>query len=147
MSLGLQNSTKSCWKSKAQMSLGSPRVSLFFFLSCPLQPSLAFPTLVCCVCEEHCRRALGEWVVTGWSSSSLYCSLDQYWDMSGSLPGTWTGTDTPGEMSPIETSSERCQIIRILKKHSSNRQHATLHRAQLVWKLAVGSFIAQSFVL
>lgn len=115
MSLGLQNSTKSCWKSKAQMSLGCPRVCLFFFFSCPLQASLAFPTLVRYVCQEHCQRALGEWVVTGWSSSSLYCSLDQYWDMSGSLPGTWTGTDTPGEMSPIEKSSERCQIM-IIKK-------------------------------
>lgn len=57
--------------------------------------------------------------------------------MSGSLPGTWTGTDTPGEMSPIETSNEICQIIIIIKKnkHSSNREHATLdeqmHRAQL----------------
>lgn len=108
MSLGLQNSTNSCRKSKAQMSLWVSQSLSLFFLFCP---SLAFPTLLCRVCEEHCQRALVEWVVTGWSSFSLYCSLDQYWDMSGSLPGTWTGTDTPGEMSPIETRSERCQMI------------------------------------
>lgn len=43
----------------------SQSLSLFFLLSCPLLPSLAFPTLLCRVCEEHCRRALVEWVVTG----------------------------------------------------------------------------------
>lgn len=110
MSLELQNSTQSHWKNRAQISQGSPRVSLFLFSS----PVLClFTTLsrllyssVPCMCEEHCRRAMVEWVVTGWSSSSLYCSLDQYWDMSGSPPGTWTGTDTPGEMSPVEVVPE-----------------------------------------
>lgn len=28
--------------------------------------------------------------------------------MSGSVPGTWTGTDTPGEMSPV--NRERSNI-------------------------------------
>lgn len=59
MSLGLQNSTNSCWKSKAQMSLWvSQSLSV-----CPLLLSLsAFPTLLCRVCEELCRRA--SW--SGW---------------------------------------------------------------------------------
>lgn len=34
-------------------------------------------------------------------ASCSHCSLGQYWDMSGSLPGTWTGTDTPGEIRPV----------------------------------------------
>lgn len=59
--------------------------------------------------------------------------------MSGSLPGTWTGTDTPGEMSPTETSSESCQMIRG-RKQRRIRQHATvdewMHHAQLVWRPA-----------
>lgn len=116
MCLELQNSTQSHWKSKAQMSQGSPRVPLS--LSHSFSPVLClFSTLsrlpyspVPCMCEEHCRRAMVEWVVTGWSSSSLYCSLDQYWDMSGSLPGTWTGTDTPGEMSPAETRKRKTSV-------------------------------------
>lgn len=45
--------------------------------------------------------------VKGRSNSFLYCNLDQYWDMSGSVPGTWTGTDTPGEMSPINRDEYR----------------------------------------
>lgn len=141
MCLELQNSTQSHWKNKAQTSQGSPRVPLFlssFFSSSPLlsfasssQPSLSrlLYSPVHCMCEEHCRRAMVEWVVTGWSSSSLYCSLDQYWDMSGSLPGTWTGTDTPGEMSPAGTEREICQL-RIKKNYIyikiPRSQHAKL---------------------
>ena len=122
MCLELQNSTQSHWKNKAQTSQGSPRVFLSSFLSfpsllsCPLlllNPSLAFSTLLCRVCVRS--TAGGRWwsgVVTGWSSSSLYCSLDQYWDMSGSLPGTWTGTDTPGEMSPAEGRRREMSVKR-----------------------------------
>lgn len=114
MCLELHNSTLSHWKNKAQTSQRlsrSPFSSLFFPSSsvCCLLSTLSrlLYSPVLCMCEEHCRRAMVEWVVTGWSSSSLYCSLDQYWDMSGSLPGTWTGTDTPGEMSPVKTKRER----------------------------------------
>lgn len=96
MCLELQNSTQSHWGNKAQrsQSLSLLSSSLVLCVFSTLSRRLYSP--VPCMC----RRAMVEWVVTGWSSSSLYCSLDQYWDMSGSLPGTWTGTDTPGEMSP-----------------------------------------------
>lgn len=44
--------------------------------------------------------------------------------MSGSLPGTWTGTDTPGEMSPVKTKRERLMsdwkhVKKFKKKKSS----------------------------
>lgn len=94
----------------------SPVLCLFSTLSrLPYSP-------VPCMCEEHCRRAMVEWVVTGWSSSSLYCSLDQYWDMSGSLPGTWTGTDTPGEMSPAETRKRKTSVKKKTTTTKQNRR-------------------------
>lgn len=34
--------------------------------------------------------------------------------MSGSLPGTWTGTDTPGEMSPAETERGKASLKEML---------------------------------
>lgn len=34
--------------------------------------------------------------------------------MSGSLPGTWTGTDTPGEMSPAETKTGKTSLKEML---------------------------------
>lgn len=33
----------------------------------------------------------------------------QYCDMSASLPGTWTGTDTPGEIRPGKAMAELCE--------------------------------------
>lgn len=127
----IQNSRQSHWKSNARTSQGTPRVSLSLCLFPPLlschspllKLSFTFYTLLCrvCVCEEHCRRAIVEWVVTGWSSSSLYCSLDQYWDMSDSLPGTWTGTDTPGEMSPAETREEKKKSLKTKRPPRSQR--------------------------
>ena len=40
-----------------------------------------------CVARHHCRRG-------------------QYCDMSASLPGTWTGTETPGEIRPGEKRTD-----------------------------------------
>lgn len=54
--------------------------------------------------------------------------------MSGSLPGTWTGTDTPGEMSPAEielggggrTAVKRDVFSYLLFfKNANKRQRAT----------------------
>jgi len=53
--------------------------------------------------------------------SCSHCSLGQYWDMSASLPGTWTGTDTPGEIKPVAWQTLRkylglCNLRAFLKK-------------------------------
>lgn len=62
--------------------------------------------LLCCVVKYCWTASPCSWERPGgrvcFSAllSSLHCSLGQYWDMSGSLPGTCTGTDTPGEIKP-----------------------------------------------
>lgn len=70
--------------------------------------------------------------------------------MSGSLPGTWTGTDTPGEMSPAETERGKNIIKRNVgggffvlfffssKCHQGQRAKIDeeMQHAQLVWQKA-----------
>lgn len=104
----------------------------------------SFPSIV-----KYCWTALpwSQKDVRRWRSSSLFssplfsfsffcshCSLGQYWDMSGSLPGTWTGTDTPGEIRPVAYGKNAeifrliilCNLRAILKKNKKHIEYACL---------------------
>lgn len=47
---------------------------------------------------------------SGWLQQPRHhCRRGQYCDMSASPPGTWTGTDTPGEIRPGKATEELCE--------------------------------------
>lgn len=87
----------------------------------------SFPSIVkyCWTAQPWSHKDVRRWRSSSLFSSPLFlslfcscvscshCSLGQYWDMSGSLPGTWTGTDTPGEIRPV-ACGKNAEIFRLV---------------------------------